>query len=156
VPAGDARKRSPSRPRIVADTMVWVAATVGQAGSVSRALLDAFVAGDIEIVSSGPLVRELADVLIELDRPADFVERIVALICAHAEIVAIQHQVMGCADPKDDPSLETALTGRADYVVTLDKRLLQLPPHVAEYFQRRGVSIVKPGGFAALVGITSS
>jgi len=149
---GAGRKTSHSGLRVVADTMVWVSATVGRPGSASRALFDAFARSEIKIVTSGPFVRELADVLIdELDHPRGLVEQLIALICARAEIVMIRHQVMGCSDPKDDPILETALTADVDFIVTLDQRLLHLPPHVAKYVQRRGVKIIKPGDFAVLL-----
>jgi len=58
---------------------------------------------------------------------------------------------MGCLDPKDDPVLETAISGRANFIVTLDKRLLKLPDYIADYVRRQGVEIVSPGEFAALL-----
>lgn len=138
--------------RVVADAMVWVAATTGRSGSASHLLYDAYLRGAITIVTSGPLVDEIAGTLIEaLHRPPEIVEKFVAHLCARAEVLSIRHQVMGCLDPKDDPVLETAISGRANFIVTLDKRLLKLPEHVADYVRRHSVEIVSPGEFAILL-----
>jgi putative PIN family toxin of toxin-antitoxin system len=132
--------------------MVWVAATIGHSGSASRLVYEAFLRGDITIITSGPLVNEIAGTLIHtLHRPPDAVETFIAHLCARAEVLPIQHQTMGCLDQKDDPVLETAISGHADFIVTLDKRLLKLPQHVADYVQRHGVKIVSPGSFAPLL-----
>lgn len=128
--------------------MVWVAAIIGRSGSASRLLYEAYARGAITIITSGPLVDEIAGTLIEdLRRPPETVEVFIAHLCAHAEVVPIQHQVMGCLDPKDDPVLETAINGRANFIVTLDDRLLTLPKHVADYMHRHGVEVVAPGVF---------
>ena len=132
--------------------MIWVAATTGRSGSASRLLYEAYLRGNITIITSGPLVDEIAGTLIEtLHRPPDAVETFITHLCAHAEVLPIRHQVMGCLDPKDDPVLETAISGRANFIVTLDKRLLNLPEYIADYVRRQGVEIVSPGEFAALL-----
>lgn len=132
--------------------MVWVSGTTGRLGSASHVLYQAFLREEITVVTSGPLVNELAETLINhLGRPADAVEAFIALLCARAEVIAIQHQVMGCRDPDDDPVLETAVTGNADILVTRDRRLLNLTTHVAKYMERCGIRMMPPEIFAEML-----
>lgn len=132
--------------------MVWGAATTGRLGSASRLLYEAYPRRDITITTSGPLVDEIAGTLIEtVHRPRDAIEAFITHLCAHAEVVPIRHQVMGCLDPKDDPVIETAISGRANFIVTLDKRLLKLPDYIPDYVRRQGVEIVSLGEFVALL-----
>ena len=127
--------------------MIWVSAITGRPGSASHVLFNAFLRGDITVVTSGPLVDELAETLVEdLGRPFEVVESFVTLLCARADVVAIQHQVMGCHDPNDDPVLETAIAGQAEVIVTRDRRLLRLPRHVADYMECQGIRTVLPEG----------
>jgi hypothetical protein len=77
--------------------MVWVSATMGQPSSASSFIYQAFKRGDFQCVTSGPLVDEMARVLIEeFDVPREVVEDLVRLICGLAKVVSIKHQVMGC------------------------------------------------------------
>ncbi len=128
--------------------MVWVSATMGQPSSASSFIYQAFKRGDFQCVTSGPLVDEMARVLIEeFDVPREVVEDLVRLICGLAKVVSIKHQVMGCTDVKDDPVLETAVTGAASAIVTRDAKLLNLPPHVNTYFRTRGIDVETPADF---------
>ncbi len=61
-------------------------------------------------------------------------------LAAAAEWTAITSTVHVCRDPEDDKILETAITGRANCLVTGDADLLELHPF-------RGVAIVTPQGF---------
>ena len=78
----------------------------------------------------------------ELDVPEADAEEFVVLLCAVSDVVAIKHQVMGCRDPNDDPLLETAIVGEADFIVTHDDDLLGLPAHVTEYLRSHGVEVL--------------
>lgn len=42
-----------------------------------------------------------------------------------------------------EKKIETAINGRAEYLVTRDKRLLKLPLHVDAYVKARGVIILR-------------
>jgi len=119
--------------------MVWVSALTGNPNASSGRIFEAFTTGAITVVTSGPLVDEIADTLVEYMRVPP---------------PSIRHQVMGCSDPGDDPVLETATAGGADFVVTRDRRLLELPPHVARYLERAAVAVVRPEQFVRLVAST--
>lgn len=95
------------------------------------------------MVISHAIVNEVADKLLELGHETNDVEEFVTLLYGLARTVKIEHQVMGCRDPEDDPFIETAINGRADYLVTRDKRLLKLPHHVDAYVKARGITILR-------------
>ncbi len=128
--------------------MIWVAGLTGRPDSPSRAIYEAFLRGDLEVVVSSYIVREIEETLIEdLNRPAIEVEAFISLLLARAHYVAVQHQVMGCEDPNDDPFLEAAVKGQATWIVTKDNRLLNLRPFVRQYFSRQHVRTIAPHKF---------
>ncbi len=45
-----------------------------------------------------------------------------------AELIYVTHKVSVCRDPKDDPYLELALSGKADCIITGNRDLLVLHP----------------------------
>lgn len=57
------------------------------------------------MVVSHAIVNEVADKLLELRYDRSDVEEFVTLLYGLAQTVAIEHQVMGCRDPEDDPFL---------------------------------------------------
>lgn len=130
--------------RAVLDTNVWLSAflTVNQK-SAARLIWNSWRSRLFDVVISHAIVREIAEKLIEFGHHHVDVHEFVGLLYAMAENVAIEHQVMGCRDPKDDPFLETAINGRAQYLVTRDKRLLHLQHHVDKYVKARGVIILR-------------
>jgi predicted nucleic acid-binding protein len=58
----------------------------------------------MSLLVSGQLLGEIAETLLELG--------------ADHDDVPIKHQRMGCDDEEDDHLLETALTGKAGYLVS--------------------------------------
>ncbi len=126
------------------DTTVWCSAFLSRnEDSASRRIWNAWRNRLFVAVVSGPVVDELARVLVdELEIPEADVEEFVALLCAVSDVVPIEHQVMGCRDPHDDPFLETAVLGKAEYLVSHDGDLLELPDHVREYLTSHGVEVL--------------
>lgn len=104
---------------------------------------NAWRGGHFVAVVSGPVVDEIARVLVEeLAIPAADVEEFILLLSGVADVVPIKHQVMGCRDPDDDAFLETAIVGEADFIVTHDEDLLDLPANVSEYLSGRGIEVL--------------
>jgi putative PIN family toxin of toxin-antitoxin system len=92
-------------------------------------VLAAFEAGRFTVVTSEPLLEELAEVLA---RPRlrkygitpGNAARLLTLLRRRAELVAVSGELHVCDDPDDDVFVETAICGGADVVVTGDKVLL--------------------------------
>jgi putative PIN family toxin of toxin-antitoxin system len=131
-----------SAERIVLDTNVLISAAL-IASSKSFAVLHHVLDTGVLIFSN----ETFEEVTTRLMRPkfARYVSAatrqvFLADLAAVAEWTAITGAVHVCRDPDDDKILETALTGRANCLVTGDADLLKLHPY-------RGLAIVSPRGF---------
>jgi len=132
----------------VLDTNVLVSAAVSSRGAPAR-VLAAWRAGSFELVTSDPLLRELAAVLARADvrrrtgySPADN-DAFVAGV-AVADVVKPEQRIDALSDDADNRLLEAALAGDAEYIVTGDSDVLALN-------SLRGVRIVTPAAFIAML-----
>jgi putative PIN family toxin of toxin-antitoxin system len=125
--------------RVVLDTNTFVAA-YWSPRSASARLVAAGEQGELQLLVSAPVCREVSRILRNARTSRPYQERIARLLAA-AEVVYPTRSVRLVADdPEDDKFLECALNGGADYVVSNDDHLLRLG--VVE-----GVRIVTPGCF---------
>jgi len=111
--------------RAVVDTNVWVSAFLNPRGHPAL-VLGAFRNGRFVPILSRRLVEELIDVL---SRPRlvkkyrldpEEVAEYVALIVEKSEVVSAPDSLRLCRDPRDDVVLETAIVGRATFLVSRD------------------------------------
>jgi len=111
---------------VVIDTNVWVSAFLNPEGFPAR-LIQAGKAGTFSIASSLPLLDELQEVLLrprimKIRHSTELeVETYMAGIAAVVQLVPISGDLRLCRDPEDDMILETAIQGRAIYVVSRDE-----------------------------------
>jgi uncharacterized protein len=117
--------------RVVADTNIYISAVMF--GGLPGALLDLSLLRAFTLVISPPLLDELEDKL-----------RVKFRVSAH-DAAAIRARLQNAADAvapqlvldvvKDDPDdnrvLECAVAGRADYIVSGDRHLLQLSAYAS-------------------------
>ncbi|MCX6559156.1 MAG: putative toxin-antitoxin system toxin component, PIN family [Candidatus Aminicenantes bacterium] len=135
--------------RAVIDTNVVVSALIrpkGPAAVLWRRLCE----GAFTAVFSTELIDEIAAVLGRPKirtrygtTPKDL-EVIAALFALRGDLVACGERVRICRDPNDDFLLETAVSGKADYLVSGDEDLLTLKKF-------RQTRIVKPAAFLAAI-----
>lgn len=112
---------------IVVDTSVWVSAILTPLGPPGR-VVRAFREGRVRVIMSDYLFAELTDVL---NRPRirrrhedrNDAEELLSLLRSRARIVQTTGEIRACRDPKDDLILETAVVGRARYLVSRDEDL---------------------------------
>ena len=132
--------------RCVFDTNVIVSALISDTSVPALSFLRALDQGSI-FLTSGALLEELGDVLARprFDRYFSLLERVGFLraFITEAELVTVNETIQVCRDPKDDRVLETAISGRAEFIVTGDNDLLALNPF-------RGVQILSPSQFLSL------
>jgi putative PIN family toxin of toxin-antitoxin system len=132
--------------RVVIDSSVVVAAlTTPNPESASRVVLAAVAAGAVELVVTDELEAEYRRAVEypQVRRYAARVDRqgFVDAVVATAERVEAGSAAGAVpADPGDDKVVAAALATRADFLVTLDRHLLELagPP---------GLQILRPGDF---------
>jgi putative PIN family toxin of toxin-antitoxin system len=138
-------------PRAVIDTSVWVSALLNSRGFPAQ-VLEALKADQFQLILSKALIEELVDVLSRPRivkkyglQPEDVAE-FVALLEAKALFVDPPGELHVCRDPHDDIVLETALLGKADYLVSRDddlKRDLEL----TRVMHAHGVALVSVNRF---------
>ena len=117
--------------RVILDTNVLVSRLLLVNSTASRAVRRL-------MEQSQPLVSEdtLTELADTLSRPKfdpyvsrEDRQRFFELFARVAEWVTITITVRQCRDPKDDKFLELAVDGKADWIVTGDKDLLELSPY---------------------------
>lgn len=132
--------------RAVLDANVLVSAVITTTGSAAR-ILDAWRAGQIDLVLSPSILDELGRVL-QYPRIAkrhhlsgegirEFVENL-----AHLALLTSGELPLSVVekDPSDDAYLACAAKGEADFIVSGDRHLLELG-------QFQGIKIITPSGF---------
>ena len=132
--------------RTVLDSSVLVAALVTpNPASASRIILAAASEGAVRLIVSDPLEEEYRRAVEcrQVIRYAAKVNRktLVSAVVAVADRV-LPGEATGLVtrDPADDRVLAAAIGGRADWVVSLDRRLIDLA-------EVEGVRILRPGDF---------
>ena len=132
--------------RAVIDTNVWVSAVLNPHGAPAQ-VMDAFRKARFIVMLSQPLLDELQQVLARprlsrrLAYSTQMVQELVELLRARAVWVKIHGDISICRDPHDNMVLETAILGKAEYLVTRDddlKRDLELIQKMAEW----GIQVV--------------
>lgn len=121
------------------DTNVFISAIFWR--GLPNQLLNVWRAQRFQLIFSPRCLAELlAKLELKFDISPDQVKEWRRLLERKALLVTPTVEVKLCRDPADDISLEAALTGRADYIVTGDEDLLTL-----EEFQ--GIQIISPQQF---------
>lgn len=117
--------------RAVIDTGVFVSALIrpqGRTGEVLHALRD----NRFTLIYSSDVLLEIVEVLgrdkfrIKYHISPEMIAALVDLICLRGELVIPTQKVTACRDSKDDMFLETALEGKAEYIVSGDFDLLDM------------------------------
>lgn len=135
--------------RAVLDANIWIRGLLGKT-SYPGQVVDAWRAHRFRLVSSEPLLEEIADVL---GRPR--VQRKTGLTADQAtlflvelrnacELVTIPGILRLCRDADDDAVIETAIVGKAVVIVSQDNDLLSLAIP--------GVLVLTAPEFLALLG----
>lgn len=139
----------------VIDTSVWVAAALNRSGPPGQ-ILAALERGQFSLVTSVPLVDELADVL---SRPRlvrryglarDRAEEVLRIL-REGRLVDVHGTVRVCRDPNDDMVIETAINGGADVLVSRDDDL-KGAPEVAAVLAEHGVRVLTVQRFLDALG----
>lgn len=134
--------------RAVFDTVVILRAGINP-GSVWGRLL-AEHARDYHLIVSAPLLAEYLDVLNRPEltrrfaRLADLDTTAIPQVLAATELVELNAVPEVARDPNDDMVLATAVAGRADYLVSEDRDLLELRVY-------EGIPIVSAASFLAIL-----
>lgn len=130
------------RPLIVLDTNVLISAAISPKPSTARDVIHLWKRGFLQLVLSDEIIHEYLLVLSRFHL-TDVQMRHWATWFVHPSktIHLIEPKLVKASrDPKDDPFLGAALTGRADWIISRDEDLLVLR-------EFEGIPIVTPTTF---------
>ena len=139
--------------RAVVDTNVLVSGVIVPRGAPRR-ILEAWLAGQLTLVTSEAIIVEVARVLRypriyrRYHLAEDDVVAVVDSLMTDAQVVTGLYEVQKSTDPAGDMFLACALEGRADFLVSGDRRLLEIGSY-------HGVPIVTPQEFVAVLAAGS-
>ena len=134
-------QRDPHLLGVVLDSSVIVSAFLSGGGASAEILRLWRRDRAFQVIASDPILAEVIRVLLEHGIADSLVEDFVAAVHLQALVTDNLYVVRYVAqDPSDDVFLAAALEGRADYIVTLDRHLLDIK-------QYHGIQIVRPALF---------
>jgi len=126
--------------KIVLDTNIFLSAILY--GGMAKTIFKLILENKLELYVSPDLEDEVLRKLKEYGAAEETIEY-AALFLNHKSISISPHiKVTLCRDPNDNFLLELSQTAEADYLITRDKDLLELPSH-----KWKKTEIVKPETF---------
>lgn len=130
--------------RVVFDTNIYISAFAIPGGDAEDAFLHA-IRGKFELLISIPILTETAAVLQrKFDWSSDRVQQLILYLSQHTTLVEPSPHLHVLQDEPDNRILECAAESRADFIVTGDRRLLDLG-------QYETAKVVKLAEFLALL-----
>lgn len=127
--------------RVVLDTNIFISGIFWK--GKCRMILDSWKEEKFVLITSSELISELIKVLndFKIQMPKSMIKHWIKLIINNSEIVEINERVdIVKSDPKDNMVVETAITGKSDYIITQDNDLLRIK-------QFRNIKILTPEDF---------
>lgn len=114
--------------KVVLDTMLWVSYCTRRDGARHR-LIDRAIKARVRLFVSDYILDELADVLVEYLRESRRYSNLARrAVLRRAKRVALPNTIRPFVpgDPDVDAIVQTAITSKADFLVTVDAVLLEL------------------------------
>jgi putative PIN family toxin of toxin-antitoxin system len=141
--------------KAVVDTNIWISSLIASSKTAAR-LVDKWREDKFEIVVSEQQVLELYEVfsrpkfLLKYRIDRQEINDLVSSITTRAKRVTIKPGTKLCRDPDDDIIIETAIRGRAKYLVTGDKDITN-DKTVLSFLSRHGVTVISLSRFLAII-----
>lgn len=127
---------------MVLDTNIFIAAYFNRKSASAR-IIDLCLKNEHKLIFSPQLRKEVKLILKNVKAEKEFQEKIRSLFMNASEVKPTQKVFAVKEDPEDNKFLECALEGKADYLITSDRHLLEL----GEFAQTK---ICKPTQFLKL------
>lgn len=130
--------------KAVVDTNIFVSSALGSKNA--RKIIEVLADNKFTFMSSPYLFNELTHVLKRknFNFQKTKVDKILTFVKLNAVFVIPKNKISICRDPKDNPILECAVAGEADFIITGDNDLLTLDKF-------KDISIVKSADFLKVV-----
>ncbi|MFH1210258.1 MAG: putative toxin-antitoxin system toxin component, PIN family [archaeon] len=130
---------------VVLDTNVFISGIFWK-GDCNR-ILNHWKDGKFTLISSLDILSEFTKVLkdFKIKLSDDLIKEWIELIVTNSIMIqSLEKLDIVKDDPKDNMFVETALTGKADYIITNDKHLLKLK-------EFRNIKIITPEEFLKII-----
>ena len=125
--------------RIVNDTNIWLSALYFSGNEAE--IVHRIEEGMIISVTSDFILQELKEkMIVKFETPVFAANGTVAYINSISEVVSVKGKKFGLRDPDDNKVLETAVTGKCNFLITGDKDLLTVKKY-------QNIQIVNAGQF---------
>lgn len=141
--------------KAVIDTNIWVSAILNPYGFPSK-LREGFKEGLFETVISEPILEELAEVLARPRIKDKYgiterqIKELLWLLDSKSEHVFLTGNIDICRDKDDNLILETAIKGRADFIVTRDDDI-KFDRKVTDFLLKYDILIASVAKFLSLI-----
>ncbi len=141
--------------RAVIDTNIWVSSLINPFG-FPAVLRKAFEEGAFHIIISEAMIEELTDVLSrsrilnKYEITEEDVRELLTLIEERADDVSLAGDIDICRDKDDNAVIETAINGRAQYLVSRDDDL-KFDKEVSTYLSHYGIAVISLPRFLSLI-----
>jgi uncharacterized protein len=133
--------------RVVIDTNIFISGIFWRGNYCSR-IIGAWRAGKILLVSSLEMVQELTDTIrdFKIEMPEEMIQEWRTMIVENSMMVVPSQKLdIVKNDPDDNKFFEAAVAGKAEYIVSQDKK------HVLAIPEFRGVKTIHPEEFVRLI-----
>lgn len=130
-------------PVVVIDTNLIIAGRWKRESSSNR-IIDRIIAGELDAVYTTETKNENLHILEKVKAPGEYVDKILRFY-RHSKKVYPGRGITACPDGADNRFLEAAVAGKADYIITSDRDLLDMR-------EFEGIGILKPGVFERIIG----
>lgn len=143
--------------RVLVDINVWVSAFINKKGFPAR-VKEKFLNREFDVVISTPLLKEISDVL---KRPKlkkrykitdEEISLFVEILAGVGHKVYLTDDINLCRDKKDDMVLETAIKGKAEYLVTRDDDI-KIDLELVKEMKKHGVMVLTVSKFLEIFTI---
>ncbi len=111
--------------KIVLDTNIYLSGFLY--GGMTEQILDLVVENKLQLLVSPALKKEVIKKFRVLGASKETTEKVTVFIDYQCQAVSPKVKVTICRDAKDNFLLELAESGKADFIITRDKDLLELP-----------------------------
>jgi putative PIN family toxin of toxin-antitoxin system len=141
--------------KAVIDTNIWISALLNPFGYPAR-IRKSFEKGVFQVVVSEPILEELADVLNrprireKYDVTPEDIKEILTLIEERSEYVLLSGDIEICRDKDDNLIIETAIKGKAGYLVTRDDDV-KFDQEVLNFLSNYDISVTSVAKFLNLI-----
>ncbi len=133
--------------RVVLDTNIFISGIFWE-GNYCSQIIDAWQAGKIVLVSSLEMVQEFLETIrdFKIEMPEAMIQEWQHMIIENSVMVIPTEKLdVVKNDPKDNKFFEAAVAGKADYIVSQDKK------HVLSIPDFRGIKTIHPEELVKLI-----